>query len=109
MMSEISQTTFDQMVNDEHTQMMKAALPYLPPKFQQILSFYTKSRELANTMQLFSSENNMQICSSIDTPSDPIAILNDIRKYSYGQSQQLLDQLSNLFVMLEMISIMNQS
>lgn len=108
-MSEISQTTFDQMVSDERTQMMKAAIPYLPPKLQQFLSFYTKSKELQNTMKLFSSDNTMQICASNDTPSDPVSILNDIRKYSYGQSQQQLNQLSNLFVMLEMISVMKQT
>lgn len=106
-MTDISQTTFDQMVNDEHTQIMKAAIPYLPPKFQQLFSFYAKSKELANTMQLFSSNNTMQICAFPDTPADPVAILNDIRKYSYGQSQQKLDQISNLFVMLEMISVVN--
>lgn len=108
-MSEISQTTLDQMVSDERTQMMKAVIPYLPPNLQQFFSFYAKSKELANTMQLFSSQNNMQICSLNDAPSDPLSILNDIRKYAYGQSQQQLDQISNLFVMLEMFSVMNQT
>lgn len=108
-MSEISQTTFDQMVSDEQTQMMKAVIPYLPPRMQQFFSFYAKSKELQNTMQMFSSQKTMQACGVPDTPTDPLAIINDIRKYTYGQSQQQLDQLTNLFAMLEMISVMNQT
>ena len=33
----ISQTALDQMVTDDLTQMLKAAVPYLPPAGRQIL------------------------------------------------------------------------
>ena len=33
----ISQTALDQMVTDDRTQMLKAAVPYLPPAGRQIL------------------------------------------------------------------------
>ena len=38
----IAQTALDQMVTDDRTQMLKAAVPYLPPAGRQILSVYAK-------------------------------------------------------------------
>lgn len=59
----ISQTALDQMVSSDQTQLIKAAVPYLPPSARQIISLYTKLEELSNTMALFSSERaDMQIC-----------------------------------------------
>ena len=40
---QISQTLLDQMVSSDRGQMIKAAIPYLPPKGQQIFSVYVKS------------------------------------------------------------------
>lgn len=53
----IGQTALDQMVNSDRCQLMKAAIPYLPPSGRQIISLYTKAQELANTARLFSAEN----------------------------------------------------
>ena len=59
----ISQTALDQMVSSDQTQLIKAAVPYLPPSARQIISLYTKLEELSNTMALFSPERaDMQIC-----------------------------------------------
>lgn len=104
---QICQTTLDQMVSSERAQMLKACIPYLPHKAQQILSFYTKSNELINTFRMFSSPNTLQICSMEESSASPIQMINDIRKYCYGQSQQQIDEITNLFVIIEMLSIMN--
>ena len=106
--NQISQTAFDQMISSENSQMMKALIPYLPHRAQHFLSLYTKTAELSNTFRMFSTNQNMQMCSSPAPDSNPADMINDIRQYCYGQSQQRLDQLNNLFVMLEMMSIMNQ-
>ena len=37
---QISQTLLDQMVSSDREQMIKAAIPYLPPKGQQFFSVY---------------------------------------------------------------------
>ena len=42
---QISQTLLDQMVSSDRGQMIKAAIPYLPPKGQQIFSVYEKAVE----------------------------------------------------------------
>ena len=42
----IAQTLLDQMVSSDRGQLIKAAIPYLPPKGQQIFSVYEKAAEL---------------------------------------------------------------
>ena len=99
----ISQTRFDQLVSDDQSQMLKAFIPYLPPRSQQVLSVFTKARELSNTM----APPEMQICASPSaSPSD---LLDDIRKFSYGRSREQIDQISNFLVMLQLMQVMNSS
>ena len=96
----IAQTMLDQLVSDENSQMLKALIPYLSFSGQRIL-------ELRNTLQLFSRpQNDMQICSS--RPTDPMELLNDIRKFSYGENRKQLDQAVNMFAMLEMLMTINE-
>ena len=54
---QISQTLLDQMVSSDRGQMIKAAIPYLPPKGQQIFSVYEKAVEFINTVSVFSPSN----------------------------------------------------
>ena len=49
----IAQTKFDQLISDDQSQMLKAFIPYLSPRGQQLLSVFTKTRELSNTLALF--------------------------------------------------------
>lgn len=103
----ISQTALDQMVNNDQTQMLKAAVPYLPPSGQQLLSVYAKMQELINTLSLFSSEHrDMKACTAELT--DPLDMIQDIRRYSYGQSRKQLDQLASMLATVQMIRLMNE-
>lgn len=103
----VIQTTFDQLVSDEGSQMMKAVIPYLSFSGQRVLSTYAKMQELRNTIQLFSrSPKDMQICSS--QSSDPVGMLNDIRKFSYGESRKRLDQAVNMIAMIQLMQTVNE-
>ena len=103
----IAQTMLDQLVSDENSQMLKALIPYLSFSGQRILAAYAKTQEPRNTLQLFSRpQNDMQICSS--RPTDPMELLNDIRKFSYGENRKQLDQAVNMFAMLEMLMTINE-
>ena len=103
----IAQTMLDQLVTDENSQMLKALIPYLSFSGQRILAAYAKTQELCNTLQLFSRpQNDMQICSS--RPMNPMELLNDIRKFSYGENRKKLDQAVNMFAMLEMLMTINE-
>ncbi|MED9966313.1 MAG: hypothetical protein UFJ18_05915 [Blautia sp.] len=102
----ISQTALDQMVSSDRDQMLKAAVPYLPPKGQQILSIYEKARELANTAALFGNpRNDVSICSA--QTADPMEALSDIRSFCYGQSRRFLDNVVNMMAVVQMMQLMN--
>lgn len=102
----ISQTTLDQMVGSDQDQMIKAAIPYLPPKGQQILSVYEKTKELSNTISLFKNAGSgVSICAA--QTAEPIEIINDIRRFCYGQSRRLLDNMVNMMTVVQMMQLMN--
>ena len=101
------QTVLDEMVTDENRQMLKSFIPYLPFRGQQVLSVYTKASELMSTLSLFSdSRKEMEICSS--SVSDPLEMLEEIRPFTYGQSRQKLDQVTNMLVMIQILKTMNE-
>lgn len=49
----IAQTALDQMVGTDQGQLLKALIPYFPPRQQQFLSVFAKAKELSNTLALF--------------------------------------------------------
>ena len=58
----IAQTKFDQLISDDQSQMLKAFIPYLSPRGQQLLSVFTKTRELSKPMAFLLGRNHdMQI------------------------------------------------
>lgn len=105
----ICQTTLDQMVSTDTCQMLKAAIPYMPCSGRQFLSLYVKIQELVNTAALFSPQNRqMEICQASAPDTDPLSMINDIRRFCYGESRKKLDSISNIMVMLQMIQLMRE-
>ena len=105
----ISQTFLDQMVSTDRGQMLKAAIPYLPPSGRRIVSLYTKAQEFANTVSLFSGNSNeVEICSAPAQDTDPLAMLQDIRRYCYGESRRNMDQIINMMALVQMMQIMRE-
>lgn len=106
----IAQTTLDQMVGSDRDQLLKAAIPYLPPKGQQIFSIYTKARELSNTLSIFGSmDSRMEMCAASAPDLQPADVLNDIRRYCYGDSRKMLDEMVNMMAVVQMLKIMRDS
>lgn len=103
----ISQTALDQMVSSDQGQLLKAAVPYLPPQGQQMLSIYSKLQELFNTIRLFSPDRQgMQSCAA--AASDPLEILQDLRRFSYGHSRQMLDRTADMIALIEIMKVINE-
>lgn len=102
----IFQTVLDRMTGSDRGQMLKAAIPYLPPKGQQILSVYEKSRELMNTISLFRGvESGVSACSA--PAAEPMEALNDIRRFCYGKSRSQLDNVLNMMAVAQMFALMS--
>lgn len=103
----IGQTALDQMVNSDRCQLLKAAIPYLPPSGRQIISLYTKAQELANTVELFSPQNqNIEMCSASVPNTDTLSMLQDIRRFCYGESRKKLDEMVNMMAVVQMMQLM---
>lgn len=106
--NEISLTALDQMVSNGQSQFLKATIPYLPPRGQQLLSIYTKTVELMNTLSLFSSgQKSMQMCATAPK-SDPLEMIQDIRKFCYGENRQMLDRASEMIAMTEVFHMIQE-
>lgn len=88
----LCQTPLDQLIAQDSLQIMKAAVPYLPPRGQQMLSVYTKIKELFNTIHYF--QQPQPELSIMSAPSlQPEDMLNNMRKYASGPMKGQIDQL----------------
>ena len=106
---QIAQTLLDQMVSSDRGQLIKAAIPYLPPKGQQIFSVYEKAAELLNTVSIFGRSDSESSLSAMSIPAqDPMDMINDIRSFCYGPSRDKLNQMVNMMAMVQMLQLMNQ-
>lgn len=105
----IALTALDQMVTNDRTQMLKALIPYLPLQFQEIFSIYTKSRELSNTISLFSPMRRDAQMRAASVPQvSPTEILENVRNCCGGELRQKMDEITNLMTMVQMMQTMNQ-
>ena len=105
----IAQTLLDQMVSSDRGQLIKAAIPYLPPKGQQIFSVYEKAAELLNTVSIFGRSDSESSLSAMSIPAqDPMDMINDILSFCYGPSRDKLNQMVNMMAMVQMLQLMNQ-
>lgn len=105
----ISQTLLDQMVSSDHGQMIKAAIPYLPPKGQQIFSIYEKAAEFLNTVSVFGKiGSGSDLCAMSMPAQSPVDTINEIRNFCYGPSRDKLNQIVNMMAMIQMLQLMNQ-
>ena len=105
----IAQTLLDQMVSSDRGQLIKAAIPYLPPKGQQIFSVYEKAAELLNTVSIFGRSDSESSLSAMSIPAqDPMDMINDIHSFCYGPSRDKLNQMVNMMAMVQMLQLMKQ-
>lgn len=105
----IAQTLLDQMVSSDRGQLIKAAIPYLPPKGQQIFSVYEKAAELLNTVSIFGRSGSESSLSAMSIPAqDPMDMINDICSFCYGPSRDKLNQMVNMMAMVQMLQLMKQ-
>lgn len=103
-------TDFDNIIQDEHHQLLKAVLPYMQPNGQKFISLFVKFKELRNTMTLFQDEeNNLSACSAGKRNLSPIEMLSDIRKFCPKKDQEAIDSLLNFINMYTLYNKYNQA
>ena len=105
----IARTALDEMVESDQNQMLKAMIPYLPSSGQQFVSVYTKIQELRNTMSLFqSSRKTADLQATGFSSTDPLEMLQDIRKCCSGENRRRIDHITSLIATIQMLRIMNE-
>lgn len=103
-------TAFDRIVAPEQVQVMKAIIPYTPPQGQRLLSVYAKAMELRNTVSMFQSQDSdMSVCSVPGAVRSPVDMLNDIRGHCSAPTRSKIDEIMNLFAMIQMIELFQSS
>ncbi len=94
-------TAIDEIANQNHLQMIKAAIPFLPGPGQRIIGVYIKMLELQNVMHFFrQAEPEMQAC-SVTGCSLP-EMLEEIRAFGNASEQQWIDQCMNMITTLQL-------
>lgn len=87
-------TPLDSAVAQDSIQVLKAAIPYMPAKSQQLLSVYAKMMELSNTISYFRRpQPELSMMSSASKSVSTEEMLNDIRRYATGPVKSNIDQL----------------
>lgn len=102
-------TAIDQVANQNHLQLIKAILPYLPPNNQQNICYCIKMMELQNISAYYRSHTCCVQSLSAASSAHPSEILNDIRNYCDESEQAIVDQLLQTLSMIELYTAMAQN
>ena len=86
--------------------MLKALIPYLSFSGQRILVHTPKHRNCVTHFSYFQATERYADLQF--QAMNPMELLNDIRKFSYGENRKKLDQAVNMFAMLEMLMTINE-
>lgn len=96
-------TELDYRIADPNIQMMKAAVPFMPPVQQRMLSMFIKLQELNRTMALFRGGDLTAMGISAQPPQNvsPLEMLQAIKPYASPREQELIDLFENFQIMMQ--------
>lgn len=95
-------TPFDQMINDDSLQMLKASIPYVPLQMQGFLSVFAKIKELQNVLSLSRRPPNVRMMSQGAHSSSLLDMLQDIGHYANGSMKGAFEGLSSALSMMQL-------
>lgn len=100
---DIRLTEFDYLMAEPHLQMMKAAIPYMQPPQQRMISMMIKVQELNKTMELFRGGDleAMGLTSPGTQKASPLEMLQAMKPYAGPKERELIEMLENLQIMLQ--------
>ncbi|MCI7812636.1 MAG: hypothetical protein SO016_07760 [Lachnospiraceae bacterium] len=91
-MPKFPQTAIDQIANEGHLTLLKAAIPYLRSDSQKSLAIYAKILELGNIVRFFAQPApEMSICSESDENISVLDMLNDLRSFCDESEKEMMD------------------
>lgn len=101
-MEENKNQTYDDLVENRNTQILKSIVPFLDFASQKPLAMLIQYMELKNATSAFSKrENSMAACSLPAGVKRRDAMLGAIRKYCTPKEQEMIDTIQTLFCIME--------
>ena len=93
----------DSLIGDNHLQMMKAALPYMPVPQQRLICLLVKMQELNRARTMFSEEgvSAMGLSHSSSSRYSPLEMLQAMKPYAGPKERDMIEMIENLQVMLQ--------
>ena len=103
----IPMTPLDCIVSDDHMQMLKTILPYLPPAQAKLLAILTKWQELTRVLEMYPDQTDtLQAMSMSLKPPDETQLLDELKLYGGKKGKQLADGVTQMLDMFQLISLM---
>lgn len=87
-------TYLDSVTSGDSLEILKASIPYLPPKAQQVLALYIKWRELSNVISYFRHPcPDLSMMSAREDTADPEQMLLELQKHAQGPFKESIDSM----------------
>ena len=101
-------TPFDEITQTKELQMLKTIVPYLSKDKQRPLVMMISCMAMLNSMKVLSETPALSVAET-ETPSDRrIAMLNALKKYFSQSEQETIDNILNVFSILDNKEIYDQ-
>ena len=102
-------TPFDEITQTRELQMLKTIVPYLSKDKQRPLVMMISCMAMLNSMKVLSETPALSVAET-ETPSDRrIAMLNALKKYFSPSEQETIDNILNVFSILDNKEIYDQT
>lgn len=102
-------TPFDEITQTKELQMLKTIVPYLSKDKQRPLVMMISCMAMLNSMKVLSETQALSVAET-ETPSDRrIAMLNALKKYFSPSEQETIDNILNVFSILDNKEIYDQT
>lgn len=102
-------TPFDEITQTKELQILKTIVPYLSKDKQRPLVMMISCMAMLNSMKVLSETPALSVAET-ETPSDRrIAMLNALKKYFSPSEQETIDNILNVFSILDNKEIYDQT
>jgi hypothetical protein len=101
-MEDTTNPTYDDMVQTRYVQILKSVVPYLDFGSQRPIAILIQYLELKNASETFARRDNSMAACALESPAERrTAMLNAIRPYATKKEQETIDNILNLFCVME--------
>lgn len=94
-------TPFDEVTQTKELQMLKTMIPYMSKPAQQQMTMMVHYISLMNSMKIISQAPALSVAET-ESPADRrLSMLNALKKYCSKNEQETIDNMLNIFSILE--------